>query len=167
MDSMNNSELSQTTSISKIGEKEEESRLKVYIATSFVDKKEVAETARSMIVGAGHEVVSRWIDTVAEATDSPSTLREEALRNLEDILRCNVFVLFNDKCSPGKNVELGFAIAQLKRFIVVGERDNNVFLQLNCPRVDNMKELIDELAQWRPATFEVEAHTMSGAVRKK
>lgn len=60
----------------------------------------------------------------------------EARKDLVDIERADIFVLYNPlryqrMGTGGRHVEMGYALARDKRIIVIGEIEENVFQQLD------------------------------------
>ena len=78
-------------------------------------------------------VTSRWLELdPLTRTTSPADAARIARMDLEDIDRADGLVLFNfydQKQSPGRNIEFGYALAKGKALFIVGERCG-VFQQL-------------------------------------
>lgn len=109
----------------------------IYLAAPF-NQKEAARKAREILVAAGHEVTSRWIDNhLSEYDDlSDEQLNSEAEDDLDDILDADALVLLNDfPCSAGRMFEWGFAYAQSKPIVVVGDATKSVFKHLRNTHV--------------------------------
>src|SRR6266699_945480 len=116
--------------------------MKIYIAHNF--------SARSWLMGVvkqleilGHPCTSAWI-----WNDSHVGISEfGALSDLASINKADCLVLFVDQFGPtpgkGKYVEFGYAYAQGKRIILVGEDTQNVFYALpGLERVAGGEELL-------------------------
>lgn len=83
----------------------------------------------------GVEVTSGWLDVDFTLQRTNQQLGEEARKDLNDIEKADVFILYNPishqrKGSGGRHVEMGYAIAINKPIIVVGEVQENVFQYL-------------------------------------
>ena len=102
----------------------------------------VAEKLRE----AGYEVNSRWLESSPDAPEGVSMddyLHQQAIRDLEDIFEADALIYVNTGYkSEGKATELGVAIATLKPIIIIGDRSNNVFLNLNIPAYPTIEEAI-------------------------
>lgn len=87
----------------------------------------------------GTFVTSRWVDSYdsAPAAFSAQWLEHEVDRswvlaydNLQDILAAKTFVMFTESSDVGfggkgaRHTELGFAIANDKRIVIIGQREN-------------------------------------------
>lgn len=107
--------------------------LSVYLAAPYATKDEIRRHA-SELEALGCEVTAQWLDephaaTVAFTSRDPEELRAFARRDIDDIARAEVFLFFSlDPEQPtkrgGRHVELGLAVAQGKRIIVIGPREN-------------------------------------------
>lgn len=119
---------------------------RVYLAAPWANRSDAA-LAKSKFEGAGFEVTSRWIDGHTEAKISDPAcfeiLQQQALDDLSDILRSDVFVILNLQKSEGKATEMGFAYAIGKPIILVGKRTINVFYFL--PFVTVVKTVEDAI----------------------
>ena len=105
----------------------------VYLAAPYASKDQIRRHA-SELVALGCDVTAQWLDephaaTVPFTSRDPEELRAFARRDISDIARADVFIFFSlDPDQPtkrgGRHVEFGLAIAQRKRMIVVGPREN-------------------------------------------
>lgn len=125
--------------------------VKVYIAAPF-PYQHIAKEIKEKIEKAGYTVTSRWIDTqVQNAIGDPSyeeALREQAVKDVQDVHDCQILVLINSSISHGgKEVETGMAIAWAKPIILVGE-GSNIFHYLQIPKVPDIEGAIDLMDQW-------------------
>ncbi len=80
---------------------------------------------------AGHEITSAWVrgDDKDDGDCTTAELLDRAAQNLDDIDRCDCCLAFGEPPgSPydrgGRHVELGYALAQRKRCLVVGYLEN-------------------------------------------
>lgn len=104
----------------------------VYLASDFARHAYVEEVARALALGRRDiVVVSRWHgtpgeeDVAGEGTTKahiPPGARDIALRAIEDIRRCDMFVLFTsgEFARGGRHFETGLAYGLRKPIIVVG-----------------------------------------------
>ena len=149
----------------------------VYLAASWKERDHAREVRESMKAN-GIEVNSRWLDTEGSdeaATDE--TRGDEALKDIEDVLSADVFVLLNTQKrgeeTSGKAVETGIAImattieeAKTCAIIVVGEK-TNVFHYLhgamfNVATPDDAIKLIKEWEALQPPQKGEEQEVVGG-----
>ena len=104
--------------------------MKVYLAAMYkwMDRMKVE---REKFRHFGFDVTAQWIDNTEDAKER----HDAAQMDLEDIDRADVLVLYTLDhgtmfSSGGRMVEFGYALAQRKWVIVVGDREN-VFCHLN------------------------------------
>jgi nucleoside 2-deoxyribosyltransferase len=93
-----------------------------YIAAPY-ELREVARDLRGGLQAMGITVVARWLDVAAQ--DSDGAARED----LEDIDASDAVVLLNPsgwarRGTGGRHVEFGYALAQGKRLVILGDRTN-------------------------------------------
>ena len=108
--------------------------MKVYLAHNYAAK-ELLRPIKKALEAAGIIVTSRWIDANPDNPYDPITMREEAEKDVADVLRADAIVLFTDNFGDrpgrGKYVELGMAIGFEKRMLLVGhEHSGCVFYHL-------------------------------------
>lgn len=109
---------------------------KIYLAARF-GRKALMCAYREQLQALGHTVVSRWLDGPDEnAMDwqkADGGVGAEvavmcAAIDACDIEACDLFVLFTDGkltfSRGGRHVEFGYALANDKTVVVVGEREN-------------------------------------------
>ena len=119
--------------------------MKVYLAHNFKAREWLGAVV-SQLTEAGHECTAQWI-----WDDSHIGVSEHgALADLNDIERSDCLVLFVDQygSTPGKGkfVEFGYAYAQGKRIILLGEDTQNVFYALpTVERVADVPELLKRI----------------------
>ena len=116
-----------------------------YVAGPWMHRDEVRVVAQK-VRDAGYTVDCRWLDVHDDvALDDPNReafLRAQALADIEDILASDAFIYVNSMMSEGKAVELGMAIATLKPIIIIGDRNNNIFLSLSMPAFPTVEEAL-------------------------
>lgn len=119
----------------------------VYLAAPW-DMKDKAKEARKQFLDAGWTVTSRWIDYAGTAVATELELRQEAERDIRDIIRSNLLVLLNlqprGSETSGKAVEMGFALAYGIPIIVVGEWSNVFHFLPEVTMVHTVEEAIKE-----------------------
>ena len=121
--------------------------MKIYLAASYRRRgtmKKIAAKARRM----GHEVVSRWIDGDTEAKEFKRKTRvSEAIQDLCDIIRCKLLIYFSSKGGRGgKDVELGYALANGKMVWMVGKL-RNIFHHVPFVTFKNADQMLKELGK--------------------
>lgn len=102
--------------------------MRIYVAAPWKHRDD-ANVAAKQLRDANHVVISRWLRDHADSTNHVQ-LQREAMNDLHDLSQCEGLIYLNLAKSEGKATELGFALAMQKRIILVGERENNVFLHL-------------------------------------
>ena len=120
--------------------------LKVYIAAPWNNRAE-AQVAQDKFEAAGFEVTSHWIKYHSDAVLGDPKFDEElcnqAVEDLEDVMKADVFIILNLGKSEGKATELGFAYALGIPTILVGPRTINIFYYLpNVFRADTVEQAI-------------------------
>ena len=108
--------------------------MKVYLAHNYAAK-ESLRAIKKALEAAGIVVTSRWIDADPSDPYALAVLRDEAQKDVADVLRADAIVHFTDNFGDrpgrGKYVELGLAIAFDKRILLIGhEHVGCVFYQL-------------------------------------
>jgi nucleoside 2-deoxyribosyltransferase len=103
--------------------------MKYYIAASLKDQEEANRLATSIGV-ADHQCTSRWLGEIEAKT--PAGCKATALRCFEDIDKADVVVHVSKpkghpNPSPGRMVELGYALARGKPVILLGPLGETVF----------------------------------------
>lgn len=103
--------------------------MRVYLASRFSRREEMVRYAEEL-KARGHEVDARWLTDphhrVSGRHEDAEFNAGLAEHDYEDISKCDVLILFNDKDGGrgGRYVELGLALAWGKRVMLVGERTN-------------------------------------------
>lgn len=124
--------------------------MKLYVAAPWARRDDAINYAEAF-TRAGHEVISRWFHHEGTPGDStgvtldPVEVRRQVAEDIEDVRRCDVFVVLNLQVSEGKAVETGLALAAGKPIISVGPR-SNVF-QILATEVYSCEEAIDVLGK--------------------
>jgi nucleoside 2-deoxyribosyltransferase len=115
--------------------------MKIYVAGPWKHR-DKARIAADQLTLAGHTVISRWLREHEDSIHHVA-LQREAMHDVQDLEQCSAVVYLNIEKSEGKATELGMALALGKLVILVGERENNVFLHLpQIQRVDTVQEAI-------------------------
>jgi nucleoside 2-deoxyribosyltransferase len=127
--------------------------VKIYLAGSSQEQQRLRSYA-TLLRGAGHEITSGWlqvenIQDVLASHLGPEQVTEEAVRDLADIYRADAVLMVvpydrtNLLChSGGRQVEVGYALAQAKPVIIVGPPEN-IFHRGLCLVVGSMEEAIE------------------------
>lgn len=109
---------------------------KIYIAAPWVNRAD-ALVAQEQFEAAGFEVTSHWIrmhsdldyDTLPQS-ELAQEFSAQAVEDIEDIRKSDVFVILNLCKSEGKATELGVAYTLGLPIILVGECSRNIFYRL-------------------------------------
>lgn len=135
--------------------------LEVYIACPWSDKGR-AKAAAQQFKEAGMVLTTAWWDE--EPTEDTIRLSQYALRDIDDVLNCHVFVLLNTQPrgqeTSGKAVETGIAISTLKHIVLVGD-GTNIFHHLRLTKVRSVEEAVLWCQQLEPVggTVEIDLKT--------
>jgi nucleoside 2-deoxyribosyltransferase len=102
-----------------------------YTAGSKHHQKDVQEIA-AKLREAGYTVNSRWLEVSKQDHEvDEEYLQKMAVWDLEDVMRADALIYCNHGYkSEGKATELGVSIAMMKPIIVIGGKENNIFLNL-------------------------------------
>lgn len=118
----------------------------IYIAAPFQNRDD-ARKKRDFLVGKGHVVTSRWIDTPFQGDDTltPEQRVAEARMDLEDISRADVFVVLTDPrpIGVGHHVEFGYALAIGLEMVVIGP-SKSIFHDL-ATRYETWEEALEAI----------------------
>src|SRR5688572_142606 len=104
-----------------------------YVAGPWADRENVRKIT-AKLQDAGYNITSRWLEVEDVPEDDPRReeyLKQQAIHDLEDLIRADALFYVNSMKSEGKATELGVALATMKPIIVVGDRSNNIFLNLD------------------------------------
>lgn len=109
---------------------------KVYLAARFPQRGEM-ESYVPLFTQNKYNVIARWVFGGEEGL----TREDIAVLDLEDVDKCDVFVLFTQPYGTlvpggGRFVEFGYAIAKGKEIHVIGDREN-VFMHTPGVSVHN------------------------------
>lgn len=69
-------------------------------------------------------------------------LKEQAIRDVKDVFEADGLIYVNSKKSDGKATELGLALATLKPVLILGDREGNIFLNLEIPAFPTVEEML-------------------------
>lgn len=117
----------------------------IYVAGPWADRDHVRDVAESLRL-AGYKVDARWLTADDVSIDDPersAKLKVQALNDLEDLFNSEALVYVNSLKSEGKATELGVSIALLKPIIIIGDREGNIFLNLNMPAFPTVEAAIE------------------------
>ena len=132
--------------------------MKFYLAGGYSVRDEL-RGYRHFLVGLGHEVTSRWLDTNWTETNdkgssaAPPEYREKyALIDLEDVREADVLIAFaadpyrkSGNNRGGRHVELGIAIGLGKLVVLVGQPENIFHYLPGVVRYDLFDDLYTDL----------------------
>ena len=117
-----------------------------YVAGPWAHKAAVYETIQK-VRAAGWQTNSRWAEPdnpdIDPADPRYEELRfEQAAKDMQDCIQADGLIYINSKLSEGKATELGMCLAMLKPIVIIGGRDNNIFLALNIPAFPTIEEAL-------------------------
>ena len=97
----------------------------IYLAARFLRRYE-CQGYRADLQRAGHTVTSRWIDN---STDDEADALKCALIDIADLDIADTVIAYGDeprsnRSRGGHHVEFGYGLAQGKRIMLVGHREN-------------------------------------------
>lgn len=108
--------------------------MKIYIAASFASRERL-RPMRDKLWAMGHEVVSTWLDEVAQPENltKDEFYKKLAIKDLAELKSANLAIvdILDPSTSGGRDVELGFALGSFssKQIFLVGT-PSSVFHQL-------------------------------------
>lgn len=121
--------------------------MNIYIAAPWVRRADAAE-AKRRVQDAGHRVTAHWIDGHFDETPSVDNLGDQASQDWQDVEDSDVLILLNLEMSAGKATELGIALVNGLRILLVGPRQGNVFHNLSeVEQFDTLTEALDALRE--------------------
>lgn len=94
-----------------------------YIAAPF-GQKDDARSVRAILARYGIDSTARWIDSHLDDNIDDKQKEKEAIEDLRDVHRADIFVLLNYPdypATPGRAIETGYAIAARKPIFLIGE----------------------------------------------
>jgi nucleoside 2-deoxyribosyltransferase len=114
----------------------------IYIAAPFIKKYE-ARQVRQELRMAGFDTCSAWLDQPDEPYEVASNI-SRAMRDVEEVESCSVFLFLNLAMSEGKATELGMALMLGKPIFCIGGKERNVFLHL--PQITHVLDVTEFIA---------------------
>lgn len=140
---------------------------RIYLAAPWVHKDKAAQ-AKQRFIDASIEVVSGWTERENSPQEiDPARMQAQAMLDRDEVGTANTLVILGSAKSEGKASEMGMALAQGKRVILVKEdRVGNIFYHLpEVERVDTLDEAIALLGgmvrDYRKNTTAPEVHTVT------
>ena len=121
----------------------------IYVASPWKFRHEANQVAQQY-KAKGHTIVSRWHSEWADLDDSTITeaqKRDEAEKDVADVMVCQCLVVLNWEKSEGKAVEQGIAIARHTPIIVVGAASNVFHSLASVKCVNSFAESLGALAE--------------------
>lgn len=122
--------------------------MKIYIAAPWAQREAAIKASRKFIQ-VGHEITSRWFNSLGDSSDPtgilrlPEDIKQEAYEDIEDVHQADYLVVLNLQLSEGKAVETGLALAWGIPVISIGPR-SNIFQALGT-EVSDVEEAIEFL----------------------
>lgn len=105
--------------------------MKIYVSLPVLHRRRAIEIARTLEHGFGHTIVSSWHEAPNAGYNGDwKRLRDCAIRDLLELDQADVLVQELHQPSWGASTELGYAIAQKKRIILIGDEPLGVFHSL-------------------------------------
>lgn len=119
--------------------------MNIYIAHNYAAKQMLLETVVPLLESNGHFVTSRWIKNT-----EIGIAQDDAVKDLMDIGYANTLIFFANQygINPGrgKYIELGYALRDGKRCIVVGnEEDKKGCIFYNLPTIRFVSTIVEAL----------------------
>lgn len=114
---------------------------RIYLAAPWVYRVEARE-AKQALVNAGLSVVSGWTEREegnGTYDQDAAFLQHHAKLDADEVQAADTLVILNLTKSEGKASEMGMALAQGKRVVLVGPRTGNIFYHL--PEVEQVDTL--------------------------
>ena len=117
--------------------------MKIYLAARYGRRAELQERADDLT---GHQVTARWLLGLHEGLSKTVCASDD----MEDLAAAGTLILFGESPSTGyysggQMVEFGLALAQGKRIIICGPREN-VFTYLpQVEQYDTWTEVLEKL----------------------
>lgn len=125
---------------------------KIYIAAKYSAKERV-KPYKEKLFARGHKIYSTWLDSSLPldslaATSPPDENKSEAKRDLDEVYRCDTFILdtIDESATGGREVELGYAMDGNRAIYIVGPR-RNVFHFLIKYHYETWEELLNALEE--------------------
>ncbi len=124
--------------------------MKFYLAGKYDRRLELSVIA-DILKAQGHEVQAEWLDGSHVATSHEEKLKYANV-DFADIDACSHLVMFNlpvydPEMSPGRHVELGYALAKGKHCSVVGAGDSVFYAKtLRFQTVEDFLEATNALS---------------------
>lgn len=95
--------------------------LKVYLASPYGQRGDMARVARELKERFGFVLTSRWVWNGEETPEHPAEYW--AAVDLDDLLAADILIIFPDaETGRGHHIEFGYALGTGKRIIVIGQR---------------------------------------------
>lgn len=106
--------------------------MRIYIAGSFIDQKELRSPA-AKLWEMGHEVTGTWLNETSRPIEMSSDdfKRKLAIKDIAEVYAADLVILDNRRSSGGKNTEWGVGLGQFQNKLLwlIGE-PTNVFQYL-------------------------------------
>jgi hypothetical protein len=119
--------------------------LKIYIAGSFLDQRDLRGSA-DQLWKLGHEITGSWLQEVAqsETLTTEEFKRKLALKDIAEVYAADLIIQDNRRSSGGKNVEWGIGLGQFqKKLLWLVGKPSHVFHYLADKQFKNWMECIE------------------------
>jgi hypothetical protein len=131
--------------------------MKVYVAGRWTRKTEAREAQRAL-VAAGHSITHDWTaadDTGMAGEEQIAYHSEQARADVEGVFRADALVLLHDNTGRGLFVELGLALADpCKAIVVIGApRDAEACVFYHLPWIAHVATVAEAVAALSPVTM--------------
>lgn len=129
----------------------------IYVAASYSKDRERASRFIRSLQGQGYTITHDWTGEVAPAPGTPSLVREainrrQATDDFDAASEADVLVLFYSPGMRGAWIEVGAALANLAKVLIIGQpeqAESFIFLTLMSGVVADEDEALAWLAQQR------------------
>lgn len=118
--------------------------MKFYISSRTKDIKKVEKIIKKL-KEFGHSITFDWLkqNNLKPYTKNPKLSASFSEQAFSAIKKCDFFILLTDEAGTGMHTELGIAIVQKKKIIIIGKHLNTniFFFYPNIKRLNSIKEL--------------------------
>lgn len=117
----------------------------VYLAAAYEHLPFLRDIAFLIESTGRYRSCSRWLTGSHEPENITDDHRAKwAEEDFQDICECDFFVMFNDgRPTPGRNTELGYAIALKKSCLIIGHRSSIFHYHERCTGLQDAKALLN------------------------
>lgn len=129
---------------------------KVYIASRYAKKFEVRKIFKKL-QEMGFDIARDWTiyEPIRPYHSNSELAREHAVKDIDAVADCDVFVIISDEAGTGMYAELGAAILSNIKFgkpkiFVIGPHNQNLMFYFHdsISRKDDVNQVLSELSEW-------------------